>query len=193
MLAVVCTMATVSFAQTEKGSFVLAGSTGLQFSSGTTKTNYYGNEGEYKASTFSFTPTFAYFVVDDLAIGLSSTFTSMEKSENEFEMSASSLTVLPTVLYYLPLEGKLRPFVQAGIGWSSTSSDYTNGSNSSEESSASGLAFNFGGGIAYFIRENISIDLGLLYSSVKLTDSDNKSIIEKQGNLGFNIGLSVYF
>ncbi len=58
---------------------------------------------------------------------------------------------------------------------------------------SSGLAFNLGGGIAWFLKENISVDAGLTYTLATLKDSDDSKSKTKEGNFGVNAGFSFYF
>lgn len=195
-VVVLLTMAThSSFAQTLKGNFVLSGGTGLQFVSSNVKSVYDGDtEYEDKTSSLSIMPSFAYFVIDNLAIGLNSTITTSSSKDEDGDKDVSNMTmVLPTVLYYFPMEGKIRPLVQIGVGLSSQSYKYIPKSGSDEKMSYSGIAFNFGGGFAYFLKENISVNLGISYTKANLTDSDEEKSEVKQGNFGTNIGFAIYF
>lgn len=195
-VAIFLTMASqFSFAQTIKGNFVVSGGTGLQFVSSNVK-NVYDGETAYedKISSISVMPSFAYFVIDNLAIGLSSTITtSTNKQEDGDKYVSMSTLILPTALYYFPMEGKMRPIVQVGIGLSSETNKYVPKTGEDDKSTYSGLAFNFGGGLAYFIEENISLNFGISYTNAKLTDSDDSKNEVKQGNIAGNIGFSIYF
>jgi len=151
-------------------------------------------DGKGTISSFSFVPSFAYFVIDNLALGLTSTITSTtNKSESGDKDISTSIMFIPTAIYYFPMEGKIRPFAQVGVGLSSQSSKYVPKSGNDEKTSASGLATNFGGGFAYFIKENISLNLGLSYTLVTLTDGDDNKSKMKEGNFGTNLGLAIYF
>jgi outer membrane protein len=195
MVTVVFTMATESFAQTKKGNFVLSGGAGLQFSSSSVKYVYDGEtQGKGTISSFSFVPSIAYFVIDNLAIGLNSTFTSSSnKSESGNKDITTSILFIPTAIYYFSMEGNIRPFAQLGVGLSSQSNKYVPKSGNDDKTSASGLATNFGGGFAYFIKENISLNFGLSYTLVSLTDGDDNKSKMKEGNFGSNLGLAIYF
>ena len=190
------TMAThSSIAQTLKGNFVLSGGTGLQFVSSNVKSVYEGEtDYEDKTSTLSIMPSFAYFVIDNLAIGLNSTITTASSKDEDGDKDVSTMTmVLPSVLYYFPMEGKIRPLVQIGVGLASQSYKYIPKSGSDEKMSYSGIAFNFGGGFAYFLKENISVNFGVSYTKANLTDGDDDKSEVKQGNFASNIGFSIYF
>lgn len=184
-----------NFNPTGQGHYVLSGGSALQFISSKEKSVYDGKtEYEDNSSSFSIVPSFAYFATDNLAIGLTSTITSTTyKSENGSKDVSNSILVMPTVLYYFPMEGNVRPIVQIGAGLSSNSYKYIPKTGNDEKYSASGLALNFGGGIAYFMKENISLNFGLSYTMVNLTDGDDNKSEMKQGSFGSNIGLSIYF
>ena len=179
------------FAQTEKGNIELSGGAGFQFISSHLK---YVNDGvttgEATTNSFSFLPSIGYFVIDNLAIGLAGNFTSSStKEEGDADKSIStSILIIPTAIYYVPMDGKIRPIIQIGAGLTSMSQKY-----GSEKSSASGLAINFGAGIASFIKDNISINFGLSYTLATLTDKDDNKSKLKEGNFGTNIGFSIYF
>ena len=56
----------------------------------------------------------------------------------------------------------------------------------------SGLALNFGGGVAYFINEYMSFNFGLSYTMANLKDSDDSDYVQKQGNFAANVGVSIF-
>jgi len=151
------------FAQTNKGNFVLSGGTSLQFISGTEKYTSVGEmEDETKTTSLTFVPSFAYFVIDNLAIGLNGNImTSTEKYDSGSKNVVNTIMIIPSALYYFPMEGKIRPLIQIGAGWASMSDKYIPKTGASDKNSGHGLVLNFGGGIAYFINENVSCNFGL--------------------------------
>lgn len=181
--------------KTKQGNIVLAGGAGLQFTNSNLKYVYDGETQESGTiNSFTVMPSLAYFVIDDLAIGLAGTITSSTTKYEEGDKDISnSLLIIPTAIYYFPIEGKIRPLAQVGVGFSSQTSKYVPKSGSDNKSSASGLAVNFGGGFAYFVKENVSFNFGLSYTMVTLTDGDDNKAKIKQGNFGSNIGIAVYF
>lgn len=194
-LVILLALSTSVFAQTKKGNFLLAGGAGLQFTSSHIKYVYNGEtQGSGTISSFTFIPSFGYFVIDDLAVGLTSTITSSTTKYESGDKDVSiSTMIIPTAIYYFPMEGKIRPLAQIGIGLSSQSSKYIPKSGSDDKTSASGLAANFGGGFAYFIKENVSFNFGLSYTLVTLTDGDDNKGKMKEGNFGSNLGIAIYF
>jgi outer membrane protein len=194
VLLVVLLTASAIFAQTKKGDFVLSGGTGLTSIFTSSTPVYDGQSGDKtKGSSISFLPSFGYFVIDNLAIGLTGNIAhNAYKYEDGDKDVMNSILILPTAIYFFPIDGKIRPLAQIGVGIASQTYKYIPKSGSNEESSSSGICFNIGVGISYFIKENISFNLGLSYTRATLTDSDDNKYKEKQGNLGCNLGISVF-
>lgn len=186
-----------SFGQTTKGSFIVSGSTGLQFGSSNAKLTYDGQtQSENDITTFSFTPSVGYFIVDNLAIGLSCNIVSNKSEMKDVGSSSStSLMLAPTAMYYFPIDGKLRPYAQLGVGYMTMKEEMNISliGGDSDEQTLNGLAVNFGGGVSYFVSKSFSIDLSLSYSKSTLTDADDDKGKIKQGTFGSNIGISVFF
>lgn len=141
-----------SYGQTSKGNYIVSGSTGLQFLSSNTKNVYDGQtQNELDTKTFSFNPSVGYFIIDNLAIGLSCNITSTKYEPNEDSYSKSASTLIaPTVMYYFPVDGKIRPFAQLGLGLQSVTNK-VKGGYSEDKQTLDGLAVNVGGGVSYFV------------------------------------------
>ena len=154
LLIVLMSVITV-FGQTTKGNFILSGGAGLQFVSGNVKTVYDGKtDYEYKTSSFSFIPSFGYFVIDNLAIGLAGNISNTtEKDEDGDKSSLNSILIVPTAMYYFPLDGKIWPLVQIGVGYSSVTYKYIPKNGDNDKVSYKGPAFNLGAGISYFVTK----------------------------------------
>ena len=76
-LVITLAFTNVIFAQTEQGKFILSGATGLQFISSNVDYEYDGqSQGDFTQSSFSIMPSIGYFVMDNLAVGLSANFSS---------------------------------------------------------------------------------------------------------------------
>jgi len=196
LLAIVLVSANVILAQTEQGKYVVSGATGLQFISSNIEYEYDGeSQGDLTQTSFSFMPSVGYFVIDNLAIGLAANFTSTTQKDQGSKYTNKSTMILPSALYYFPVAGNLKPLVQVGAGIMSTVSegDFSGQYFESYKQEASGLALNFGGGAAYFINENVSLNFGLSYTMANLKHGDDSDFVQKQGNFAGNVGLSVYF
>lgn len=175
-------------AQTEKGKFVVSGATGLQFAS--MKTEHSSNmfSGiKVTTNTFSIMPSFGYYIIDNLAVGVLANYASTTIKNDGFKDTSSSLALMPFGSYYFPVEGNFRPAVQFGAGLASTAY----GSN--DENKFSGFVVNFGGGASYFLNDKIAVDFGLSYTSGTLKNKENSDYEIDQNNLAGSIGLSLFF
>ncbi len=169
-------------AQTEKGKWVISGQTNLSFA--------YNSSAEYmksyktKSGTFTLQPAVGYFVATNLAVGLSAAYT---YSKADFSEATSTLALMPQAEYYFPLEGKARPFVTIGGGYA----------RHSEGDSAifkyDGFAAGGGAGVALFLKNNISLDLGAHYTYTQLENIQKRGYYVKNNGLGFLAGFSLFF
>lgn len=184
----------IGFSQTDKGRFIVSGSAGFQINAGTTKVEFDGEEiSESKHTTIQFTPTFGYFVIDNLAVGLSASISSSTEKEGDDKYNTTGIGVAPTVMYFFPIEGKIRPFVQAAVGYTSTTTKYTPDVGPDSKSTFGGLMYGGGGGVAFFINDNVSFNAGLTYTGSSMKDSDAEDLKLKQGNISGILGITVYF
>ncbi|NOU48579.1 MAG: porin family protein [Bacteroidales bacterium] len=182
------------FAQTSKGDFVISGGTNLQFIAGNYKHVYDGTTlSKYSTNAFSLNPLVGYFVIDNLAVGLMAQFaSSKDKNDDDDVYKTSQISLMPMAIYYFPVDGNFRPFLQTGIGYASQNMTYTPKNGDEDKQTYSGIGFTFGGGVAYFVAKNISFELGIAYSQSTLKDSDDEKAKVKQGNIGANISISIF-
>lgn len=181
-------------AQTQKGSWVIGGSTTLGFNSVSTKVSAGNQSSESPSvSTFTLTPSVGYFVIDKLAVGLDLGFVSMSSKEGDYKESASTTSVMPTATYYFKSDSKLIPYLGAGVGYASMKQTETY-QGSSDSVTADGLAWKAKGGVVYLINQTIGIDLGLGFNQFQnketVLGTDVKTTVSTFGvNAGFSIFL----
>lgn len=185
-------------AQTEKGSWVVSGKTGLGFNSVNTKYKVEGKSYDGpKVSTFSITPSIGYFVIDNLAVGLDLQFVSTKTTfkNDQFDMNVdtknSTFTVMPNATYYFATGSSFRPYVGAGVGYGSvTSTELYN----DKETTKGGLAWGAKGGFVYLLNSTVGLDLGVGYNSLSTKETvQNTEVKTNTGGLGVNLGVSVFF
>lgn len=174
-------------AQTEKGRFAVSGGTDLSFLAVKTKVvTDSTNMGEIKTKSFTVNPAAAYFVADNLAVGISGTFT-YDRTDRPGSMlgytHSWSAGVLPSITYFFPVEGKLRPSAGVGAGYLWVF----------DEEDLQGLSLNGNAGVSYFVNRNVSFDLGLQYTHNTLKDNQQPGIKYKQNGVGALFGISVFF
>lgn len=191
-------------AQTEKGSWVVGGSTTLGFNSANTKYKYDGESTDGpKVSTFNVTPSAGYFVIDKLAIGIDLGYTSTtSKIEQDFlgnnysvKSTLSTFSILPTATYYFKSDSKVLPYLGVGAGYSTSKEKFTQtgtGSNNYEDN-LNGFAWKGKGGIVFLLTSSIGIDLGVSYLGTNGKYDDDDSDMKVQTNtFGVNAGISVF-
>lgn len=191
-----------TFAQTQKGNFVLSGKTDLNFlfSNITTGTDSV-KTGETKCNQFGLTAGAGYFVANNLALGFFGTYSysyskigSSNYQPSNTQNITQSLTILPQLQYYLQVEGKLKPFAAIGVGYMWLQErDSRVTENYNKVYSLSGPAFTGGIGVSYFITTSVALDFGFQYSYNRLKDEliDNQIMKEKQ--FAGRLGVSVFF
>ncbi len=193
LVSILLVFTNILVGQTEKGKFTFSGGTGLQFTSTNIEYEYDGESfGDIDKSSFSIMAGAGYFVMDNLSLGLSTTFSSTTTKDEGDKYTVKSTILMPMVSYYFPVEGNFRPFLQAGAGLASNveEEDYDG---STDTYKMSGLAYGFGGGASYFINNYISIDFGLAYTVANLKDSDDSDWVQKGQSFGGVVGFSLFF
>jgi outer membrane protein len=190
------------FAQTNKGNFVLSGNTNLNVLFSNTSVGTDSIEtGKIKNNQFAFTAAAGYFIMDNLTAGISATYsydytTSKPGMYGESSVGTitQSFTIMPQVNYYLPVQGKLKPFVGIGVGylWLEQKDSRVN-ENENKVYSMSGTSLSGGAGLSYFINQSVSFDLGFQYYHNHLKDKMNPEQIRKQNAVSGTLGVSVFF
>ncbi len=169
-------LSATSFAQFSQGTFHLSGASDLNYASMKSYLQYDGEKvsDEVSSSQFNISPSFGYFVADNLAIGLMLEYET-ESSEGE---SISSAMIGPYAGYFFG-SSNVRPFIGADILYGSM-----------EDLKATG--FDFGAGIAVLVNNFISIDFGLSYGQVGMFSEDDTDLKLITSGVGFSGGISIY-
>ncbi len=172
-------------AQTEKGTWMVSGKSEISFNSVNTKVKYDGTElGEDKTSTFTFSPSASYFVINNLAVGLGLSYV---HTKNE-DVKSDTFVAMPQATYFFDTPGNVKPYFEAGIGYASNTM-----SDGDDEVKADGLAYGAGLGVAYFINPSVAFNLGLNYSGANLQYSEDSKVKTDISTLGVGAGVSVFF
>ena len=180
-------LSTVSFSQTDKGTLIVSGRTSMEFIHTSSALSYNGTVEPLcgtEIDSFELMPAIGYFVANNFALAL---LVNYSHSRDRIYKS-TELAIMPTLMYYIPLKSSFRPYIEAGIGYvkATEKSDI-------DKDSFSGYAFGSGLGLAYFINENISVDLGLQLIHKKLTYSEDLNTKITGDNLGSAIGFTLFF
>ncbi|GGB74518.1 flavo-specific protein antigen FspA [Flavobacterium suaedae] len=168
---------------TTKGGF----SAGDAFISGTVS---FGSEktGEIKANEFNFSPRAAYFINDNIALGLELGYMSSKEDIADdgfgtYEEKTTGFEIGAFGRYYFTPANKFSLFTQLGAGYGTAKVEVE-----SFENKANGFYVAFAPGLNYFVSEHFALEatFGVLsYSSVK-PDADGA-----ESTNSFEIGLDM--
>ncbi len=176
-----------TLAQTEKGKWLISGSTDLSFTSTSMTLEYDGEEqGDSDVTSFTLEPGIAYFVADNFALGLAMDI----ENNKQDDATSNSMLFGPTVQYFVGTSSSVKPYIGASYMFGSQKEeddtvDY--------ESKAKMSGWEIGGGAAIFLNDFASIDLGLTYGNATVTDKDDDKLKIKLAGLAVNVGFSLYF
>jgi outer membrane protein W len=163
-------------AQTDQGRFTVGSSfANLSFSKGSVSVSLY--------------PSVGYFVVDNLAVGLSLT---AAYGSNDFTFNAASTNLKSTILgvgpyvnYYFG-EGKLKPVIGASFSYLHQSNDTIDINGNIGKSKENYTNASLGGGIAYFINDNVSVNGIVNYNR------DLRADVANPGSVNVNFGFQIF-
>jgi len=161
-LATCVIMATLVHAQTEKGDWLVGG----LFQLNTAKNNTH----------IGLTPMGGKFVVNNLAVGADINLDYTKSGTDK----VTQFGIGPFARYYF-LKNKVRPIIQVDVNFLSTKSKGTGYS-----STNNGTNYFLGGGLAYFVNDNVSIEGLAGYDHTKYSSFDGS------GGFMFTIGFQVY-
>ena len=159
------TLAVVSnaYAQTEEGGWMVGG-------------NFTINTGD-NATTVDLTPTAAFFVMRNLAVGGNITLSFTKLGDNK----STRFGVGPLTRFYFGNNSTVRLFAHGEFGIVSQKFELPN--NSSTEN---GIRYLLAAGLAGFLNPNVALEALAGYDHVKLSDFDG------DGGFAFRLGFQVY-
>lgn len=162
----------VTFAQINKGQWLVGGNAGFEVS----KT---GDDDDFKTTTFQLNPNAGYFFIDNLAGGLRVNLTSVKvKSADD---ASSSFSIAPFARYYfLPAAQKVNIFADASYGF---------GSMKISGESESFNQFAISAGPAIFITPHTALEFALQYQSA---GGDAYGGDDRKNDFGLNIGFQIH-
>lgn len=159
VLFAIC-ISSVAFSQTNKGNWIVSGSSSLQVIS----TNPEGGE---SSTTVTLSPSVGYFVANGLSIGANVNLLSRK--------GYTTFSILPTASYYLKTNSPVHPYFQLGVGYSSISY---------ESVSKGGLALGSGIGAMYLLNKLVGVNLGVQYTRSNYDGAVNNTF---GGVIGFSV------
>ena len=121
------------------------------------------------------------------------------KIDNNSKDESRFLIIAPFVIHYFG-NGKLKPYLQVGVGWGTEKLNYTLDGliidpdySSNEEYKFSQFLVDAEAGISVFLNEKAAIDLGISYTSLTLKQQQGKSLnnFNDKNGFDFNIGFII--
>ncbi len=188
LLMVAVAFSAATYAQTEKGNWMVGSDLALSFQSEKTTVRNDGTKvGESTVSTFKITPNLNYFVINNLAVGLGLGYE--HKKTKDVEGADNTFTIAPTVHYYFPIGGNLAPFVGAKVGYAHVSEKgSTNDSNK-----WNGLVVGGKAGIAYFVNQGAALTGYVGYDHYSVKNKQENKLKSQRGTFGVGIGVALFF
>ncbi|MEX1241779.1 MAG: outer membrane beta-barrel protein [Cyclobacteriaceae bacterium] len=168
---------TIVHAQTSSGDMMVGGS--ISFSS-------YSREGgslnDY--SSFSFSPSFGYFISDNLAVGTSLTLATSRTGTGSAKTTGNSFGLGPFARYYkFTSDERFAFFGQAGFSFLSGKTDPAFGNVTNHNA----ISFSIFPGAAYFFNEHWAMELSIRGFEVVSEDPDTDSDNDKTTTVNFSI------
>ncbi len=175
-------------AQTEKGKWIISGSTSISYATTNLTLEFEGEEisDDTKGSIFSLTPSVGYFVINNLAVGLDLSFASTNNDNGTTDVTTSSFSSILGGTYYFEAGDKFKPFVGLGAGLITTSSG------DDDALKSNGLALRGRGGLAYFVNQSLSIDFSVLYLNTNQKNKENSDLVSKNSSIAVGLGFSLF-
>lgn len=156
------------------------------------------------STTFGLNVQGGYFFTDNLAAGLLINWNSVTSDNGSNETTNSSFTIGPFVRYYFPIAERLAVYPQLSIGFGGATNESVVDlpSGGTQVRGTDDTAWNWGLGVggAYFIGDQVSIDLFLGYNRINTTTEVVEAgtgrtfdVDRDRGQFGANIGFNIFF
>ncbi|MDH5475042.1 MAG: hypothetical protein OEX22_05065 [Cyclobacteriaceae bacterium] len=188
-------LAGFSYSQkTTKGTKMASGTIGLTFNTekrddGTAITT----RGKYSAINMN--PNVGYFIMDGLAVGggINIATSNYKRDGSADKLNTTSLAFAPFARYYTDMGLFGHVSVSLGSGKEKDTQDNGGGNVTVTETNFGLFGFEFGGGYAYFLNDNVAVEPMLIYGSNSIKDKTAApNTKEIHGGIQFRIGISVF-
>lgn len=179
-----------TFAQVEKGNWLLGGSSNLEFNSDKEKVKTDNDTHETgTCRDFDFRPEVGYFVIDKLPVGIAMDISldKMKYSDSDSEYTWNDYVFGPFVRYYIANLDGFMPFAEASLGFGGGKQKSNYGSSENEEK-YSVFGYKLGVGGTYFITNSVGVDLFIGYKMDQQTYKDQNEEVRSDGNVTYSYG-----
>lgn len=155
--------AAFSQANIQKGDWLVGGNVGFASS----------KQGDYKTTTFNFSPNAGYFFINQLAGGLRATISSEKEEYGTSEEKSNGYSLAPFVRYYfLPATQKVNVFADASFGFGQSKKETSGAFPFTSKYNFTNLGLR--AGAAIFLTPATALEIGAGYNSLKIDDVDDR-------------------
>jgi len=179
LLALLVLPATLWAMDINQGKIELSGQTRFNFSKTEIETT---GSPDVDETTWEFQLDGLYYLQRNLGLGVIFQYDKTETEVAGVSVDSSTFIIGPQVTYNFPLNEKVSLFVNGAVGYATA--EVAN-------NDADGWAYQFGGGLKYFLTNSASINGTLQYRSISLEDDFNNDIDTSGVSVG--VGISIYF
>lgn len=162
-----------TYAQFNKGRMLVGGQLSL--------TNHL--DSEFKGTSFSLTPQFGYFVINNLAVGAGINYSAQKIKSDDYSYFSNSLQFQPFVRYYF----KPGIFVHGSYAIGAGKTEWT-----SDESSYNIYSWNTSVGYAIFLNDHVAIEPMLGYNWYTVNGKGTDGTKASSSSLFFQVGFQIY-
>ncbi|HIC30876.1 MAG TPA: porin family protein, partial [Flavobacteriaceae bacterium] len=128
------------------------------------------SQNKVKTNVFTIAPKAAYFVSDNIAVGLGLGFTSGKEEDGFAEEKVNVFGVDAFGRYYFTPASQFSLFAELGLGYDSVNNETTVGNVTADSDSAQ-FGANLGAGLNYFVSSNFSIEAGVAVLGYSTNDN----------------------
>lgn len=183
--------------QPSAGVFQLKGSTTVGYSSESNEVKLSdGSKEKTDTTRLNAEVQGLYYLAPGIGVGLVLGYTTETQKSGGQKLITDTTLIGPAVGLDYALTPEVGLFAEAAVGYSAGSRELDPATTLfPEKFSYSGYGFELVGGLKYFLERHFSFDLGVSYTYLSMeSDQDvyGKPTV-KDGSLGVNLGVSVYF
>ena len=163
LIAAFCLLSQAAMSQDEYKKFMISG----QFAFNSISVSTPGTSRGYKSDTraLGITPAAGYFFCQNFAAGLGISFDYKKTHPDEITTNTlRSVSFVPFMRYYF-LNGKIRPYFQAGAGGGTARSSSKTGNSPANYQKSTISIYEIKGGVELLINKNIGFDADFGYNS----------------------------
>jgi outer membrane protein len=148
--------------------------------------------GEFKTNGFDFSPKAAYFVSENIAVGISLGIKSVKISEGSDDAKNSTMSAGAFARYYTTPASKFSFFGQLGFNYNSYDSEYyvdNSGNLALGDSKGNGFDVMLSPGVNYFVSNNFALEASFGALGYETTKPDYSGA-EATNTFGLNVDMS---